>query len=281
VAKDPQTSNLPATTSKLQENFEFGKIWPLLVFSQSISANNGIILRIFFIGDKHLEIKDTKMIDKSNNKYLALPASGKGPGILVLHAWWGLNNFFKDFCQRLADQGFVALAPDLYHGKIASTIEDAENMLTKTNRKLASVEILEAHAQLRALPNLTGSFTGVVGFSMGAFWSCWLAQQKPENIKAVTLFYGSKNGDFSHSQAAFLGHFAESDKWEPASGVKKLEKSLRTAQRPVTFHTYPATGHWFFEKDRPDSFDAQAAQLAWERTISFFHTQLDDQNLLV
>jgi carboxymethylenebutenolidase len=210
----------------------------------------------------------------TDNSYLALPKSGKGAGVLVLHAWWGLNDFFKDFCQRLAHEGFVALAPDLYHGKTATTISEAKQLRSKMNQKQVSADILSAVEQLRELPAITGKALGVIGFSLGGYWALWLSLEKPEYIKAVTVFYGTRNADYSQAQAAYLGHFAEADDWVAASGVKKLEKSLRTANHPATFYTYEGTGHWFFEEDRAEAYNAQATQLAWKRTLEFLQTQL-------
>ncbi len=214
------------------------------------------------------------MTDISQNSYLVVPKSGKGAGVLILHAWWGLNDFFKDFCQRLAREGFVALAPDLYHGKTAATIGEAKQLRSKMNQKQVGAEILSAVEQLHKLPAVTSKSLGVIGFSLGGHWALWLSLEKPESIKAVTVFYGTKNADYAQAQAAYLGHFAESDEWVATSGVKKLEKSLRAAHRPVTLYTYEGTGHWFFEKDRKDAYNAKAAQLAWKRTMEFLQAQL-------
>jgi len=210
----------------------------------------------------------------TQNSYLALPKSGKGAGILVIHAWWGLNDFFKDFCQRLALEGFVTLAPDLYHGKTATTIDEAKQLRSKMKQGQVSADILSAVEHLRGLPATTSKSLGVIGFSLGGHWALWLSLEKPEYIKAVTVFYGTRSADYSQARATYLGHFAESDDWVAASGVKKLEKSLRAANRPVTFYTYEGTGHWFFEKDRKDAYNAKAAQLAWKRTLEFLQTQL-------
>lgn len=214
------------------------------------------------------------MTQVPQNNYLALPKSGTGAGVLVLHAWWGLNDFFKDFCKRLAGVGFVALAPDLYHGNIATTNEEAKQLRSKLKREQVSADILSAVEQLHTLHSVTNKSLGVIGFSLGGHWALWLSLEKPEVIKAVTVFYGTRNADYSQARAAYLGHFAESDDWVAASAVKKLEKSLRATQCPVTFYTYEDTGHWFFEKDRKDAYNAKAAQRAWKRTVDFLQMQL-------
>jgi carboxymethylenebutenolidase len=218
------------------------------------------------------------MTEQRYNRYLAIPPSGKGPGVLVLHAWWGLNDFFRDFCNRLAQQGFVALAPDLFSGKVAHTIEEADRHLSEWDEEHAAPPvILSAIEELSKHPAASGNGLGVIGFSIGAYWSLWLAQQKPEWMRAVTLFYGTNGGggDFQQSKAAFLGHFAENDPYETAEGIQALENNLKKAMRPTTFYKYPGTSHWFFENDRADAYHLQAAQLAWERTRTFLHDQLE------
>jgi carboxymethylenebutenolidase len=216
--------------------------------------------------------------ERSNNRYLAVPQSGHGAGVLVLHAWWGLTNYIRELCDRLAQEGFVALAPDLFDGQVMRTVAEAEQHLHVYDEEHdAPPKVLAAAEELSRHPAVAGKGLGVIGFSMGAYWALWLAQQKPAGFRAVTLFYGSNGGggDFGASQAAFLGHFAESDPYEPATGIQQLEANLRGASRPVTFNTYPGTGHWFMETDRPDVCHAPSAQLAWERTIAFLHDQLD------
>jgi carboxymethylenebutenolidase len=191
---------------------------------------------------------------------------------LVLHAWWGLNDFFRDFCDRLARAGFVALAPDMFSGKVVRTIDEAKQHLSQFNEEQdVPLIVLSAVEDLSKNPAVTGNRLGIVGFSMGAYWALWLAQQKPELIGAVTLFYGTNGGDggFQDSTAAFLGHFAESDEFEPPANVDNLEESLRRAGRPVTFYRYPGTGHWFFEQDVSRAYNPAAASLAWERTLAF------------
>ncbi len=205
--------------------------------------------------------------------YLALPSSGKGPGVLVLHAWWGLNETFRDLCDRLAEAGYVALAPDLYNGALARTPEDAERLMNQQKMDDSREIILAGLRQLCAHPALTRPAVGVIGFSMGGFYALDLCNQQPHTIAAAVIFYSTGPTQFDQSRASFLGHFAEDDAFESPAGVTELESSLRAANRPVDFHFYPGTKHWFFEPDRPE-FDPAAAQLAWERTVRFLQARL-------
>ncbi len=203
--------------------------------------------------------------------FLALPPVGIGPGVLVLHAWWGLNDTIKAFCTRLAESGFVAFAPDLYHGKVADTIADAETFGQSLDGDFqqARAEIADAAVYLNESAEQPGRGIAVVGFSLGVYYALDLAATHPEQIHSVVIFYGTGDGDYSSSRAAYLGHFAENDVFEPQSNVDGLEASLRGAGRPVTFYRYSGTGHWFFEPDRTQVFNQTAASLAWDRTLTF------------
>jgi len=201
--------------------------------------------------------------------FLAFPATGNGPGVLVLHAWWGLNDTMKAFCARLAESGFVAFAPDLYHGKVADNIADAETLVNALDTDRAMADIADATMFLNERAGHADRGLAVIGFSLGANCALDLAVADPEHIRFVVLFYGTGGGDFSSSKAAYLGHFAEHDAFEPQSSVDHLEDSLRHAGRPVTFYRYSDTGHWFFEPDRPQAFNQAAASLAWDRTLAF------------
>jgi carboxymethylenebutenolidase len=206
--------------------------------------------------------------------YLAQPKSGKGKGVLVLHAWWGLNPFVKKFCDRLAKEGFVALAPDFYRGAVASTIAEAKKLRGTLKRDVVAQEIAQAAAHLRAMCGGNDRALGVVGFSLGGYWALWFAEQKASAAAATVVFYASRNGDYRDSPSAFQFHLAEHDDYVAASGVKKLAKQLSAAGKDAKFFTYPGTSHWFFESDRADAFDARAAKLAWDRTIEFLKTHI-------
>jgi carboxymethylenebutenolidase len=211
------------------------------------------------------------MIETHPQGYLAAPPSGSGPGVMVLHAWWGLNDTIKGFCARLARSGFVAFAPDLYHGKIADNIADAEALgkALDENHLQAKLEIAQAIAFLHQRAEQGDRGLAVIGFSMGAYYALDLAAADPGHIRSVVLFYGTGPADHSKSRAHYLGHFAENDPFEPPSNVDQLEESLLRSGRPVTFYRYGGTGHWFFEPDRTDSYDEAAASLAWDRTVAF------------
>ena len=206
--------------------------------------------------------------------HLAIPAAGNGKGVLVLHAWWGLNDTMRSFCTRLADSGFVAFAPDLYHGKVADNIAGAEALgkALDNNHVQAKADIAGATTFLyerAGEADRAGRGLAVIGFSLGAYYALDLAAADPERIRSVVIFYGTGGGDHSNSRAEYLGHFAENDEFEPRSSVDELEASLTRAGRPVTFHHYGGTGHWFFEPDRSDAYNQAAASLAWDRTLAF------------
>lgn len=202
--------------------------------------------------------------------YFALPATGMGKPVLVLHPWWGLNNTIKVFCKRLAEAGFIAFAPDLYHGKVTDQISEAEVLVNDLSEQLPQtrVELAEAVAFLNERAGYPETGIAVIGFSMGAYYALDLSASD-STVRSVVLFYGSGPVDFSRSQASYLAHFAEVDDYEPPESIAALEGELRAAGRPVTVYRYPNTGHWFFEPDRVDVYNPVAAQLAWERTVAF------------
>ncbi len=200
--------------------------------------------------------------------YLALPEQVNAPGVIVLHAWWGLNPVFKKFCDRLAAAGFAAFAPDLYNGKVVKTAKEAEQLVDMEQERKQAI-VIAAPDYLRSRPEVRKEALSVIGFSMGAAWALVLASERPEDIRKIVLFYGTYGGlDFSKMAPEILGHFGSQDEFEPLEGVHAMEAEMRSAGLSPTFYTYPNTLHWFFENDRPE-YDPEAAQLAWTRTLEF------------
>lgn len=212
----------------------------------------------------------------SRHAYVVGPPGGAhGPGVLVLHAWWGLTPFFRTVCDRLADDGFVAMAPDM-HGddRVADTPDEAESLLASTDPNRTADIVLAAAATLQSVELTPDGPIGVLGFSMGASWAMWLATRAASTIAATACYYGTQDIDFAPATSAFLGHFAEHDEFVSEDDRIEMEAHLRLLGKDVAFHHYPGTAHWFAEDDRPPAFEPGAAALAWQRTIDFFHAHL-------
>jgi carboxymethylenebutenolidase len=205
---------------------------------------------------------------KDARGYLALPVQAEAPGVIVLHAWWGLNQVFKDLCDRLASEGFVTFAPDLNENHVARTIDEAKETMSSLDEQrkhdvaMAAVDVLRARPEVREQP------FALIGFSMGAAWSLVLASERPDDFRKVVLFYGIGEADFSKIRADVLGHFSDADEWEPMEGIRWMEEAMRSAGVVLGLHIYPQLPHWFFEEDRPE-FNPEAAELAWTRTLEF------------
>ena len=205
---------------------------------------------------------------KPASGYLSSPDQPGAPGVLVLHAWWGLNPFFKNLADRLANEGFVAFAPDLNEGRIAKTVEDAKQIMSELSfeRKRAVASTLVDF--MRAQPEVRSEPLSVIGFSMGAAWALELAGERPDDIGKVVLFYGVSDADFTQVKAELIGHFSDVDEWEPLDGIRTMERDMHSVGLDPNFYIYPNMSHWFFEEDRPE-FDPQAAETAWQRTLEF------------
>ena len=205
---------------------------------------------------------------KPANGYLALPSQADAPGVIVLHAWWGLKLFFKQLCDRLAAEGFAAFAPDLNEGRVATTIDEAKEVMSSLDEQRKHDVAMAALDFLRSRPDVRKEPLSLIGFSMGGAWSLVLASERPEDIQKAVLFYGAGEGDFAKIKAKILGHFSDTDEWEDISYVRSMENDLRNAGVKTNFHIYSQMPHWFFEEDRPE-FNPQDAGLAWTRTLEF------------
>lgn len=210
--------------------------------------------------------------------YLATPPIGEGTPVLVLHGGRGLTPFFRAYADRLAADGHLALALDLYDGKVARDRQEAgalfralDGRMRETQLRLsAAVDFLATH------PAATAEGVGVVGFSLGGHLGLALSDPKArgDRVRAAVTFYGLNPGvDYPRSQTAYLGHFAEQDEFWPPSVVREEEAKIRDARRDVEFHFYEGTRHGFCESDRTE-YDRDAAEVAWDRTVAFLDRRL-------
>ena len=200
--------------------------------------------------------------------YLALPAQPDAPGVIVLHAWWGLNPIFRQLCDKLAAEGFAAFAPDLNSGRVAKTIDEAKQIMEELDGQRKYDVVMAASDFLRNQPQVKKEPFSVIGFSMGAAWSLVLSEARSADIHKIVMFYGAGEAEYSRLKTDVLGHFAEKDEWEDEKYIRAMQNDMQAAGLNVQFHFYPNTSHWFFEEDRPE-FNADAARIAWSRTLEF------------
>ena len=206
--------------------------------------------------------------------YLATPASGKGPGVVVIQEWWGLNANIKGIADRFATAGYLALAPDLYHGKVVSEPDDAMKVMMALKMDEAAKNLVGAVAYLKASAAGNGK-VGTVGFCLGGGLSLYLSTLSA--VDATVIYYGALPGvqpDLTKIAAPILGHFAEHDDWASPAAAAALEKQLKDLGKTVQFHQYAGTQHGFFNDTRPEVHDAAAAQQTWDRTIAFYKQHL-------
>lgn len=213
--------------------------------------------------------------ERSALAYVVVPAQKPRATVAVLHAWWGVTEVVTGACDNLAEHGYVAVAPDLFGGAVATNAEEAADLRRRRRSTPMWRQIVKAVDLARSEHGAEA--VGQVGFSMGGHWALWLAKQsRPEipTISATTVFYATRAGDFSSSRSAFQFHLAESDPFVSESGVARQARQLRAAGREVELHRYPGTGHWFYDWDRPESYEPQAALQAWQRTVDFLDRHL-------
>jgi carboxymethylenebutenolidase len=213
--------------------------------------------------------------------YLAVPPGGRGPGLIVIQEWWGLNPQMKRTADRFAEAGFVALAPDLYHGELAGhdEMDKAGELMNNLPPDRAARDMSGAVDYLAGLDQTTGSGIGVVGFCMGGMLTLLITALQGDKVAAAAPFYGAPLGDmapdWSGLTASVQGHFAENDDFFPPGPVKDLEKQLKDMGKDVEFIVYPGTGHAFAnEKDALGTYDADNAQVALDRAVSFLKGKL-------
>jgi carboxymethylenebutenolidase len=191
----------------------------------------------------------------------------------VLHSWWGLNEWVRDFCRRLAGEGYTVLAPDLFDGVQPVTEAEGEAVLAGVDADELSGLVMSSAHTLRAMSQDASRPIAVVGFSMGASLALWLSARIGRAINAAVAFYGAQSIDFEEATADYQGHFAENDRFVSDDDRVVTESFIRLGGRETEFHVYPGTHHWFFEEG--PNYEPAAAELAWERMVSFLAQRSD------
>jgi carboxymethylenebutenolidase len=210
--------------------------------------------------------------------YLAKPESGSGPGVIVIQEWWGLDDHMADIVDRFAKEGFVALAPDLFGGKVAHDTDEAGKLMEELPVDQAARDLAGAVDYLLADDSVTSSKVGAVGFCMGGGFVLQLAAQQGDKIGAAVPFYGvgpAVPQEYNGISAPIQGHYGEQDAFYPVDQAHEQEQQLKAqTQADVEFFYYPA-GHAFHnDKDKLGTYDAQSAAQAWQRTVDFLKANL-------
>ncbi|HEX8170862.1 MAG TPA: dienelactone hydrolase family protein [Thermoanaerobaculia bacterium] len=209
--------------------------------------------------------------------YFAAPPSGKGPAVVVIQEWWGLVPHIEDLVERFAAEGFVAIAPDLYHGKKTKSPDDAMKLLMELDADRAVKEIAGAGAYALQRPECSSTKYGVVGFCMGGALAQYTATSDPEHVGATASFYGGFKKvemQWENLRAPLLLIYGEDDKGVPASGGRELAQKLRDMGKEVELAIYPGADHAFFNDARPEVHNPTAAQDAWRKTLALFRRAL-------
>ena len=210
--------------------------------------------------------------------YLVKPSVGSGPGVLVIQEWWGLDSGIKEMADRLGAAGFVALAPDLYHGELAGhdEMDKAGRLMRSLPPERAARDMSGAVDYLSSHSAVTSDGIGVVGFCMGGMLSFIIAANRPDKVKAVVPFYGFPQGkmepDWSKLAASISGHMAEHDDFFPPAAAHALEAKLRGMGKNVTLTVHPGSGHAFMGAHNAlETFNATLAAQIWPEVVSFLH----------
>ncbi|HEX8254920.1 MAG TPA: dienelactone hydrolase family protein [Thermoanaerobaculia bacterium] len=209
--------------------------------------------------------------------YFAAPASGKGPAVVVIQEWWGLVEHIENVVDRFAAAGFVALAPDLYHGKTTTSPNDAGKMLMELDAERAVQEIAGAGTYLLSRPECSSTKYGVIGFCMGGALAQYAATKDPDHVGAAVSFYGGfkeVTPEWENLQAPILLIYGENDRGVPAERGRELQAKLQKLGKNAELAIYPNADHAFFNDARPEVHNPDAAADAWTRTLELFRRSL-------
>lgn len=208
--------------------------------------------------------------------YLACP-DAPGPGVIVIQEWWGLVPHITQIADRFARDGFVALAPDLYHGQTTRSPDEAGKMMMALRIDEAEQDLRGAIRYLLERREVTGGTVGTVGFCMGGALSLFAATKNPE-VGACVVFYGGHPNvkpDLPNLRAPLLGLYGERDDFVTPAAVRALDGQLEALGKRHEMHVYPGAQHAFFNDERPEVYDEAAASDAWRRTVTFFRHELE------
>lgn len=210
--------------------------------------------------------------------FLAMPPEGTGAGVLLIQEWWGLDDHMIDVARRLAAEGFVVLAPDLYGGRVTHDSGDAAEMMMSVPVEDSVRKLTGAVDYLLGLDAVTSTAIGAVGFCMGGGFVLRLAAVRGDAIAAAVPFYGvgpAVPDSFRGLTAAVQGHYGEQDTSYPVAKAHEQELQIRTESgADVTFFYYPA-GHAFHnDANTAGTYDAASAELAWQRTLDFLRERV-------
>jgi carboxymethylenebutenolidase len=226
--------------------------------------------------DVEIASPDDSSRDQGTRGYLALPASDEGPGVVVIQERWGLVDHERLVCDRLAREGFVALAPDLYRGVSTADPAEAERLMAELDIPRAARDLDAAVHALLSHHAVAGAKVGCMGFGMGGQLALYAAGRN-RRIGAVIDCYGlhpDVEVDLSGLEASVFGVFAENDEQVPPEVVRQLEAELRGAGKRVHFNVYLGVQHAFMNTDRPDVYDAPSATEAWNESLAFLRAEL-------
>ena len=212
--------------------------------------------------------------------YLATPSAGKGPGVIVIQEWWGLNDQVKGVADMFAREGFVALAPDFYRGKGAKIGEPDQAqklMMEFFSANNAAQTARGAAAYLKANPSVTSTKVGVIGFCMGGFLAMLVGSVAPDTVAAVVNCYGvgQRMPDLKPMRGIpLLGIFGGKDHSAGPDAVAGLERAAKEAGVPFTKHVYPDADHAFLNEQRKDVHRADDAKDAWGKILPFLKSNV-------
>lgn len=204
----------------------------------------------------------------STPAYADAPRSGSGPGVLLLHSWWGLTESIKDRVNELADAGYAALAPDLFDGAVPGSDAEGRELLAATDANLLAAGVQSCADALRRMPASDDRPIIVVGFSMGASLGLWFSERFADQVRAVVGFYGTQGIDFQHTRSDYQLHMVADDPLVDPDELALMEASFGLAGRGAEIHVYPDVAHHFAEPGTA-GYDPVAADLAWARTLAF------------